>query len=263
MAEERKKTDVFKEPMLIGLMGVVVLLMLGLVLFASEKPESPSGMIVAGDENMPSGVEPGEEAETPSSESPETGTPSSGTPATETPSSETSVDLEALVDDDPHIGSLSAPVTIVAFSEYLCSYCRIFETTTLQELGENYISTGDVRFVFRDMVVHGEDAQLMHEAAECADDQGMFWQYHDKLFTGDHRGVDKLKQLAVDLGLDTTEFNDCLDTRKHKDEVDADGAAGTALGVGGTPTFFINGKKLVGAQPYEVFEAAIQAELAA
>jgi protein-disulfide isomerase len=107
------------------------------------------------------------------------------------------------------------------------------------------------------------NAQPAAEAAECAHEQGKFWEMHDKLFENqDALSADAYTQWTAELGLDTDQFTACIDSRKYQSEVQKDFTDGVAAGVTGTPTFFINGQKLVGAQPYAVFQAAIDAALA-
>jgi protein-disulfide isomerase len=194
-----------------------------------------------------------------------------GPPATppQTPPPEIiDIDMEELVDDDPAKGDENAPVVIVEFSDFQCPFCERWAQETLPQLTQTYIDTGKVKLVYRDFPlssIHPE-AQKAAEAAECARDQGKFWEYHDTLFENrmDWTGVGaaKFKQYSADLGLDTNAFDDCLDSDKYKDEVLNDLNAGGSVGVTGTPTFFINGKKLVGAQPFENFKTAIEEALA-
>jgi protein-disulfide isomerase len=178
------------------------------------------------------------------------------------------IDTEELVDDDQWKGDENAPVVIVEFSDFQCPFCERWATETLPQLTQTYIDSGKVRLVYRDFPlssIHPE-AQNAAESAECARDQGKFWEYHDILFENrlDWSGVGdaKFKQYAADLGLDTNTFDECLDSDKYNNEVLDDLNDGGSVGVSGTPTFFINGKKLVGAQPFTAFEAAIEEELA-
>ena len=175
------------------------------------------------------------------------------------------VDMEALADDDTVKGDEDAPVLIVEFSDFQCPYCGKFYRDTLPLLKENYIDTGKVKIIHRDFPLgFHQNAQKAGEASECADDQGKFWEMHDKLYENyQELAVDNLKQYAVDLGLNAEEFNDCLDTGKYADEVKKDFVDGAAAGVSGTPSFFVNGQLLVGAQPYAAFQQAIDAALAA
>ena len=173
-------------------------------------------------------------------------------------------DMKSLMDDDAIKGSPDAPVTIVEWSDYECPYCVRFYQQTYAQLKSEYIDTGKVKFVFRDYPLpFHKNAQKAHEAAECAGDQGKYYEMHDKLFeSGVSGGVAAFKGYASDLGLDSTEFNSCLDSGKHAAEVAADMKAGQAAGITGTPGFIINGQKISGAQPFANFKAIIDAELA-
>ena len=107
------------------------------------------------------------------------------------------------------------------------------------------------------------NARPSAEAGQCANEQGKFWPYHDKLFANQQRlGTSDLKQYAVDLGLDAARFNGCIDSHKYAALVEADVSAGNDAGVNGTPAFFINGRMLSGAQPFEEFKKIIDEELA-
>jgi protein-disulfide isomerase len=174
--------------------------------------------------------------------------------------------IEVSVDDDPVKGSENAPVTIIDFGNFQCDACAKFTLETLPLIEEEYIKTGKVKLVFRDVpVAHDEYAQKAAEAAECADDQGKFWEYHDILFEKQMEwsveGVDKLKEYARTLGLDMRKFNDCLDSGKHADEVQKDLKDAISYGAKTTPTIFINGIKVEGAQPYSVYKELIEQEL--
>ena len=122
-----------------------------------------------------------------------------------------------------------------------------------------------MRLVYREYPLPNHpNAKPASEAGLCANAQGKFWPYHDKLFANQQKlGATDLKQYAVDLGLDVTTFNACVDSHKYAPAVDADIAAGNDVGVNGTPAFFINGRMLSGAQPFEAFKKIIDEELAA
>jgi len=166
-------------------------------------------------------------------------------------------------EDDPTKGSKNAKVTIIEFADYQCPYCGYFFTKVLPEVEKNYIKTGKVKFVYRDFPLNfHQNAQKAAEAAECADKQGKFWQYHDKLYQ-DQKVLDteSLKKYAAELKLNTDSFNKCLDSGEMAGEVQKDFEDGTKYGVSGTPSFFINGIPLEGAQPYSAFEEIIKEEL--
>ena len=134
---------------------------------------------------------------------------------------------------------------------------------TLPQIEENYIQTGKVKFVYRDYPLSFHPhAQTAAEAAECAKEQEKYWEYHDKLYNNiNDLDNESLKQYAKDLGLDITQFNECLDSGKMASEVEKDFQDGASYGISGTPTFFINGVMVVGAKPYEVFQQVIEQEL--
>ena len=166
-------------------------------------------------------------------------------------------------DDDPAKGSKDVPVTVIEFSDFQCPYCARFFQQTLPQIEEKYIKTGEVRLVYRDFPLgFHQYAQKAAEASECADEQGKFWQYHDELFENQNAlDIASLKKYAEDLSLDTAKFNNCLDSGKMASEVQNDLNEGIKYGVSGTPTFFINGVALVGAQPFGAFEQIIEQEL--
>ena len=169
-----------------------------------------------------------------------------------------------IADDDAVKGSLDAPITIVEFSDFECSFCETFFSQTLSDLETKYIDTGKVRFIYRDFPLEFHtNAQKAAEAAECAGEQGKYYEMHDKIFENQNAiGVNNLKTYAKQIGLDEGEFDVCLDSGAMAQEVAKDFSDGQKLGVSGTPTFFVNGTKLVGAQPLSAFEQIIEAELA-
>ncbi len=171
---------------------------------------------------------------------------------------------EVKVSEGSHVkGSADAPVTIVEFSDFQCPYCGRFYTQTLPQIEENYIKTGKVKFAYRHFPLSFHQyAQKSAEASECADEQGKFWEYHNKVYENQQTlSLESLKQFAKDLSLDTGKFDECLDSGKMESKVKKDFAEGQAAGVQGTPAFFINGVSLVGAQPYSAFEQVIENSL--
>jgi protein-disulfide isomerase len=159
-------------------------------------------------------------------------------------------------------GAKEAPVTIVEFSDFQCPFCKN-ATATVKQVMDKY--PGKVKWVFRDFplpAIHPA-APKAHEAARCAAEQGKFWEYHDLLFDrSPKQNPDDLKQYAKDLKLDASTFGQCLDSGKQEAAVTKDVEEGSRLGVTGTPTFFINGRQLVGAQPLTAFQKIIDGELA-
>ena len=170
-----------------------------------------------------------------------------------------------LAKDGPKRGTDKAPVTLIEFSDFQCSFCRKFRQTTLPLLDKKYISTGKAKFIYRHFAVLGKPSEMAAQGAECAGEQGKFWEYHDKLFASAGSPLaftgGKLKSYAKELGIKSQAFNQCLDSGKHLKKVEGETAIGAFLGARGTPAFFLNGQMLVGAQPFEVFESLVGEEL--
>jgi protein-disulfide isomerase len=163
--------------------------------------------------------------------------------------------------DDAVLGAANAPVTLVEFSDFQCPFC-LRAVPTLKRIKEVY---GDkVRLVWKDYPltnIHPE-AFKAAEAGNCAREQGKFWEYHDRLFDNQQALYpDSLKQYAVAVGLDAAKFNQCLDSSKYSGRVQAHVDLGSQLGVNSTPSVFINGRQVTGAQPFETFAAVIDEEL--
>ena len=175
------------------------------------------------------------------------------------------------VDDDPVLGSPNAKVLMIEFGDYQCPSCRMFWKEVEPRLKKEYIDTGKVKLVFRDfpiVQIHPE-ALLASMAVDCAGEQDKYWQYHDKVFREQYNKGDDLvrfkaadlKKWATDTGLDQPKFDQCLDSEKYKSEVLKDKADGDAVSVQGTPTFFINGHVIGGAQAYPAFKNLIDSLL--
>ncbi len=184
------------------------------------------------------------------------------------------IKMSQLLDDDPFLGSPNAPVVLVEFSDFQCPFCRKFYNEALAQIETNYVNTGKVQFVYRDFPLNSIHpmAQPYAEAAECADDQGKWREMHDIIFEKQNaKGAgtifdfttDNVKQWAQEMGLNAQTFNSCLDSGKYAQEVMADEQAGASLGITGTPGFLIGRRDgtpqlISGAQPYSVFQAAIE-----
>ena len=160
------------------------------------------------------------------------------------------------------LGPADAPITIVEFSDFQCPFCKRWHAEVYEQLLAAY--PGKIKFVYRNLPLTSihPDAQGAAEAALCAGDQNVYWQYHDKLLNGETLGTGAYTQYAQELNLDMTAFNACITTEKYKDAVQADSDFALNLGVRSTPTFFINGLAIVGAQPLDVFKQVIDKELA-
>lgn len=180
--------------------------------------------------------------------------------------------INKLPDDDPVKGSASAPITLVEFSDFQCPFCARFWEDTLPQIEENYVKTGKVKLVYRDFPLplpSHRQAQPAALASQCANDQGKFWEMHDAIFdkqtewSGKEDAVTIFSSYGKKMGLNTKQFDECMKSKKYASEVMKDVVDGSAAGVGGTPGFFVNGKVISGALPYEnVFKPIFDAELA-
>ena len=180
------------------------------------------------------------------------------------------------LDDDPVKGNPNAPVTIVEYSDFQCPFCLRFFQQTLPLIEKNYIDTGKIKFVYKDLPLDSlhPNARAAHIAAECADEQGKFWKYHDVLFKKQPQWSslasselqNKFTEFATDMGLKAAKFKSCMQSPNIADEVNKDTLEAASYGATGTPTFFIGNEedgfvKLVGAQPYQSFQAVIDSLL--
>jgi protein-disulfide isomerase len=162
--------------------------------------------------------------------------------------------------NSPSKGPANAPIEMVEFSDFQCPFC-LRADPTVQQVLKTY---GDkIKFVYRHYPLPNHPAaRPAAEAAACANEQGKFWPYHDLLFANPTKLSEAdLKQHAVELSLNTAQFNSCVDTHKLKATIDADVRDGEEAGVNGTPAFYINGRMLSGAQPYDAFKKIIDEEL--
>jgi protein-disulfide isomerase len=163
------------------------------------------------------------------------------------------------------MGDPNAPVVIEEFSDFQCAYCRQFFLETEKPLIDQYVSTGKVYFIYRTLGSWlGPGSQYSAEAAYCAGDQDMFWEYHDALFSNQGRmefSPVNLIQLADNLGMNLNEFGNCVESYKYRDQVKKDLTDGISAGVRGTPSFLINGRLVIGTRPFSFFQQAIETEL--
>lgn len=166
--------------------------------------------------------------------------------------------------DAPVLGKKDAKVTIIEFSDFQCPYCKKFNDNTFAQIKKEYVDTGKAKIVFRHFPLSFHvNAEIAGEAAECANRQGKFWDYHDLLFKNgqaDGAGLDSasLKKYAEQVGLNTAKFNSCLDNGETAEIVKKDFADGQAAGTTGTPSFYVNGVQVVGALPFASFSASIE-----
>jgi protein-disulfide isomerase len=165
------------------------------------------------------------------------------------------------------LGSEDARVTIEEYTDFQCPFCGRAARTIVPQIEQEYIADGRVKLVFHNMAFEGPESVWAAEAAECANDQGKFWDYHDKLF-GNQRGqnqgafaIDNLKRFADELELDTEAFNQCIDSHKYEELVTAERQEAADRGLDSVPTFIIGEQTVKGAVPYEEFQRVIEAEL--
>lgn len=174
---------------------------------------------------------------------------------------------ELLADSVFVYGDENASVAVVEFTDYECPFCKKYVDDTMESIISDYVDTGKVKYIVRDLPLgFHSNAISAAMSVRCANDQGQFSGMHGLIFEGQEEwsleeadGI--FKGYASELGLDTNVFNECLDSEKHAEAVEADSQLAAKYGISGTPSFFINGKMLVGAQPYESFVEAIEEAL--
>lgn len=158
----------------------------------------------------------------------------------------------------PSIGPENAEIVLIEFSDFGCSYCAKWHNETFASLMNAY--PDQIRFVYRDVPFRAFPAS---EAAMCAKEQGFYWEYHDRLFSYEYGLTDEAyTQYAKELNFDMDAFNTCLSDHRYQESIQKDMDFATQLGINSTPTFFVNGLPLVGAQPFEAFKQLIDQELA-
>jgi len=171
--------------------------------------------------------------------------------------------LKLIENGSPIMGDSNAPITILEWGDYQCTFCYRFHENTLDIINEDFIKTGKVKLVFKDFPLNGPDSQLAAEASYCAEDQEKYWQYHDELYKnwgGERTGWitrESLDRFAGTVGLDLVEFNVCLDEQKYQNRVINHHEFGKEIGIDATPSFLVfNDQKIIkirGNQPLEVF----------
>lgn len=176
--------------------------------------------------------------------------------------------------EDRVLGEAAAPVTIVEYGDFKCPFCARFFAETEPRLRSEYIDTGKVRLVWRDFANIDAESPVAARAGRCAHAQDSFWEFHDSLYTYiwdtyysrgtnvEGQSVYPFEELAEQAGLDVARFTDCLQAGTYTEAVAADRRQGQQQGVRGTPTFFVDGERLVGAQPFGVFRELLETALA-
>jgi len=183
--------------------------------------------------------------------------------------------IQLTIDDDPLLGDINAPITIIEYGDFQCPFCKRFHDETLPLIKSNYIDKGLINMVWKDFPLQSihKNAIITSIAGECADDQGLFWELHDKIFDeqANWQGlpisitINEIKGYASEIGINQEQFNNCLDSEKYLDEVSDDFNTARSF-VSGTPAFFIGNEetgfvKLTGAQPFSVFQSVIESLL--
>jgi thioredoxin family protein len=170
--------------------------------------------------------------------------------------------------DANRLGDKNAKVTLIEFADFQCPYCERWYQQVESQIIQQYVQTGKVTFVYKHVAFLGQESDWAAQAAECAADQNKFWEYHDYLWkqqSGENQGAftkDKLIGFAQQLELDMGKFTTCVQNDQTLARVQADTLEGQQASVSGTPTFFINGQRIVGSQPYSTFQTAIDKALA-
>jgi protein-disulfide isomerase len=245
MSEDSKKEVKFKIPKNLNqyFVPVLVVLAIGLAFF--------SGSLWQRLQNLEKGgaVAPGAQA---------------------TPAAAPSVDINSAGGTGhlPVMGDASAKVTIIEFADFRCPFCEQFFTQTENQIIQNYVNTGKVKFAFRQFAILGTSSTVAADAAECANDQGKFWDFHNYLYKNQPPetdtsmyNTDTLTKAAVTLGMDGTKFKTCLASQADDSKVQQDISDGEKAGVSATPSFFINGTLITGSEPYSTFQQTIDADL--
>ncbi len=188
-------------------------------------------------------------------------------------SDEHNFQMSLLLDNSsPTLGSTNATITMVEFGDYQCFYCNKFYHETESDLVKNYVDTGKVKLIFKDYTIIGQDSVNAAHAAHCAQEKGKFWEYHDKLYdqwNGENTGWASSKNLlefAKQVGISDEDFNSCMSDARYGSVIQNSLSDAKTLGLTGTPDFFIIGSdksvtKVVGAQPFDVFDEIFKSKL--
>ena len=177
-----------------------------------------------------------------------------------------------LSNGSPILGDPNAPITLVEFGDYQCHYCNVFFQSIEKDIVKNYVDTGKVKIIFKDYNIIGEDSVIASQGAHCANDQGLFWEYHDILYsnwTGENNGWASSENLAIfaqQIGLNMNKWSECMKKGSHSQIILKSNDDARTLELTGTPAFFIINSegevsKLFGAQPFEVFKRIFDEQL--
>ena len=175
---------------------------------------------------------------------------------------------ENLIQGSTMLGNPNAKITIVEFGDYQCTFCYKFHDETMKKINQEYIKTANVNFIYKDFPLNGEQSILASEASYCAQKQNKFWEYHDTLYNnwgGENTGwitENVLQEFARDVGLDLDEFSQCLENSEYRQKVLDNERFAREIGINATPSFLIFNDselyRIIGAQPFDRFEQAIQ-----
>lgn len=179
---------------------------------------------------------------------------------------------ELILGGSPILGDPNAPLIFVEWGDYQCTYCYRFHHNTRDNVFNNFVDNGKIRFVFRDFTLNGPASVLAAEASYCAKDQNKYWDYHDELYDnweGENTGwvnMKNLRKFATNIGLDLDTFDECLQSGKYRQKVLDNYRYGQSIGINATPTFLIidnegNVQAIRGAQPYSVFDQVLKEKL--
>ena len=177
-----------------------------------------------------------------------------------------------LANGSPILGNANAPVTLIEFGDYQCHFCNVFFHSTEDDILKKYVETGKVKMIFKDYNIIGPDSVNASHGAHCANDQGLFWEYHDILYsnwTGENNGwasSENLGKFAQEIGLDIDVWSECMLNEIHSQTILESNEDAKSLELTGTPAFFVIGPdgkttRLFGAQPFETFEKVFENEL--
>jgi protein-disulfide isomerase len=177
-----------------------------------------------------------------------------------------------LANGSPILGNTHAPITLIEFGDYQCHFCNVFFHSTEEDILKNYVETGKVKMIFKDYNIIGPDSVNASHGAHCANDQGLFWEYHDILYsnwTGENNGwasSENLGRFAQEIGLDMDVWSECMSNGIHSQTILASNEDAKSLELTGTPAFFVIGPdgkttRLFGAQPFDTFEKVFENEL--
>jgi protein-disulfide isomerase len=194
------------------------------------------------------------------------------TPTTE-PIGPVKITMDTFLENgSPILGDIDAKVTLVEFGDYQCHFCNVYFHTTENKILQQYVETGKVKMIFKDYNIIGPDSVNASHGTHCASEQGLFWEYHDILFSnwaGENNGwasSENLLKFAEEIDLDLVQWSECMIEGHHSKTIIASNDDARSLEITGTPAFFVIGHdgkvtKLVGAQPYETFERIFEKEL--